>query len=74
MVLENDMRNVANFSRALKIGILMGSFHPNLKKYELKIHRGIIFMTMRNYVKLEEEPTCHVKVYMRNLTNFDPST
>ena len=30
------------FSRALKIGIWMGSFNPNLKKYELKIHRGII--------------------------------
>ena len=30
------------FSRALKIGILIGSFNPNLEKYELKIHRGII--------------------------------
>ena len=26
----------------LKIGILMGSFNLNLKKYELKIHRGVI--------------------------------
>ena len=33
------------FTRALeslKIGILMGSFNPKLKKYELKIHRGVI--------------------------------
>ena len=30
------------FSRALKIGILMGSYNPNLKKYELKIYRGVI--------------------------------
>ena len=30
------------FSRALKIRILMRSFNPNLKKYELKIHRGAI--------------------------------
>ena len=30
------------FSRALKIGILMGSFNPNLKKFELKIHRAFI--------------------------------
>ena len=30
------------FSRALKIGTLMGSFNPNLKKHELKIHRGVI--------------------------------
>ena len=29
------------FSRALKIGILMGCFNPNLKKYELKIHRRV---------------------------------
>ena len=43
--LENDIRNVANFTRgleSLKIGILMGSFNPKLKKYELKIHRGVI--------------------------------
>ena len=30
------------FSRALRTGILMGSFNPTLKKYELKIHRGVI--------------------------------
>ena len=26
----------------LKIGILMGYFNPKLKKYGLKIHRGVI--------------------------------
>ena len=30
------------FPRALKIGILIGSFNPNLKKCELKIPRGVI--------------------------------
>ena len=33
------------FTRAiesLKIGILMGSFSPKLKKYQLKIHRGVM--------------------------------
>ena len=30
------------FSRALKIRILMRSFNPDLKKYELKIHRAVI--------------------------------
>ena len=29
------MRNMANFFQTLKIAILMGSFNPNLKKYEL---------------------------------------
>ena len=43
--LENDIRNIENFTRALeslKIGILMGSFNSKLKEYELKIHRGAI--------------------------------
>ena len=42
--LENDRRNMANLTRApesLKIGILMGSFNPKLKKYELKFHRRV---------------------------------
>ena len=29
-------------------------------------------MTMKNYAKFEEELTCHFKVDMRNLKNFDP--
>ena len=31
-------------------------------------------MTMKNDTKLEEELTCHFKIDMRNLTNFDQST
>ena len=31
-------------------------------------------MTMKNGAKYEEKLTCHFKVDMRNLTNFDPST
>ena len=31
-------------------------------------------MTMKNDAKFEEELTCCFKIYMRNLTNFDPST
>ena len=43
--LENDIRNMAHFTRpleSLKIGILIGSFNPKLKKYGLKIHRRVI--------------------------------
>ena len=31
-------------------------------------------MTMKNDTKIEEEMTCHFKIDMRNLTNFDPSS
>ena len=31
-------------------------------------------MTMKNDAKFEEELTCHFKIDMSNLTNFDPST
>ena len=43
--LENDIKNMANFTReleSLKIRILVGSFNPRLKKSELKIHRVVI--------------------------------
>ena len=30
-------------------------------------------MTMKNDAKLEEELTCHFKIVMGNLTNFDPN-
>ena len=62
------------FSRALKIGILMGSFNPNLKSMTLKSIEDLSVMTMKNYAKFQEDLTCHYKVDMRNLTNFDQST
>ena len=31
-------------------------------------------MAMKNDTKIEEELTCHFKIDMRNLTNFDLST
>ena len=31
-------------------------------------------MTKKNDTKIEEKSTCHFKIDMRNLTNFDPST
>ena len=31
-------------------------------------------MTMKNDAKFEEELTCHFKIDMRNLTNFDLNT
>ena len=49
--LENGMRNMANFHQS-KIGILMGSFNSKLKKYELKIHRGVICHDNEEWCKI----------------------
>ena len=75
--LENYIRNMANFTRALKslkTGILMGSFNPKLKSMSLKFTKELSVKTMKNDTKFEEELTFHFKVDMRNLTNFDLST
>ena len=40
----------------------------------LKSTKDLSVMTMKNYTKFQEELTCHFKVDIRNLANFDPST
>ena len=40
----------------------------------LKLKRELCIMTMKNDAKFETELTCHFKIDMRNLTNFDPTT
>ena len=40
----------------------------------LKFTEELCVVSMNNDAKLEEELTCHFKIYMRNLTNFEPST
>ena len=40
----------------------------------LKFTEKLCVMTMKNDAKFEEELTCHFKIHMRNLRNFDPST
>ena len=45
--LENDTKNLANFTgtlESLRIGTLMGSFYPKKKMYELKIYRGVMYL------------------------------
>ena len=75
---KNDMRNLANFHQSmfesLKIGTLMGSFYPKQKMHGLKFTGKFSVMTMKNDAKHEQELTCQFKIYMGNLTNFDPST
>ena len=40
----------------------------------LKFTGKFYVMTMKNDAKLSEELTCHLKIDLSNLTNFDPST
>ena len=40
----------------------------------LKATEELCVMTMKNDAKCEEELTCHFKIDMRKLINFDPST
>ena len=39
-----------------------------------KFTEELYVMTMENVVKFGEKWTCHFKIDMKNLTNFDPST
>ena len=40
----------------------------------LKFTEELCLVTMKNDVKFEEELICHLKIDMRNLTNFDSNT
>ena len=42
--------------------------------HELNTYRGVIVMILMNDEKFEGKLTCHFKIDMRNLTNFDQST
>ena len=40
----------------------------------LKFAKELCLVTMKNDAKFEEELICHLKIDMRNLTNFDSNT
>ena len=67
---KNDMM----FER-LKIATFIGLLYPKCRKsISLKFLGELCVKTMKNDARFEEELTCHFKINMRNLTNFDPST
>ena len=57
-----------------KLGFWWDPLIQSRKSMSLKSTEELSVMTMKNYAKFEEELTCHFKVDMRNLTNFDQST
>ena len=44
------------------------------KVESLSFIEELCVMTIKNDAKFEEELTCRLKIDIRNLTNFDPST
>ena len=61
-------------SKVSKLGLWWGPFVQSRKCMSLKFTEELCVMTMKNDVKPEEGLTCHFKIDMRNLTNFDLST
>ena len=70
--LENDMRNMQIFTRALegpKIETLVGFFYPRQNMYWLKCIEKLCAITTKNDAKFEAELSAF-KNDMRNLANF----
>ena len=60
-------------SKFSKLGLSFNPFIQSRKCMSLKLRGELCVMTMKN-AKFEIELTCHFKIDMKNLTNFDPST
>ena len=57
-----------------KLGLSWDPFVQNKKSMSLKFTEELCVMTMKNGKKIEEELTCHFKIDIKNLKNFDPSS
>ena len=57
-----------------KLELWWDSFIQSRKCMSLKFTEELCIMTMKNDANFEEELTCHFKIDMRNLRNFDLST
>ena len=57
-----------------KLGLSLDPFIQSRKCMSLKLKGELCVMTMKNDAKFEIELTCHSKIDMRNLTNFNQST
>ena len=58
-------------SKVSKLGLWWDPFIRSRKCMSLKFTEELCVMTMKNYAKFGEELTCHFKIDMRDLTNFD---
>ena len=55
-----------------KLGLSWNCLVQYRKCMSLNFTDGLCIMKMKNDAKFEEELTCHFKIDLRNLTNFDP--
>ena len=60
--------------KVTKLGYWWDPLIQSRKSMSLKSTEELCVMTMKNDAKFEEELTCHFKIDMRNLMNFDPNT
>ena len=71
--LRNDVRNLEHL-KVSKLGLWRDPFVRSRECVSLKFTDQWYVMTMKNDAKFEEELTCHFKIDMRNLKNFDSNT
>ena len=75
--LKNDNEEFGKFSpehsKVSKLELWWGPFIQSRKCMSLKFTEELWLMIMKNDAKFAEELTCHFKIDIRNLTNFDPS-
>ena len=57
-----------------KLGLSLDPLIQSRKCMSLKLKGELCVMTMKNVAKFETELTCHSKIDMKYLTNFDQST
>ena len=57
-----------------KLGFWWDPLIQSRESIRLKSPEKLRVMTMKNDANFEEELTCHFKIDLRNLMNFDPST
>ena len=61
-------------SKVSKLGLWWNPFIQSRKYMSLKLPEELCVMIMKNDAKFEEELTCHFKIDMMNLRNFEIST
>ena len=71
---EEFGRSSPEHLKVSKLGLWWDPFVQSRKCMSLKFTEELCVMAMKNDAKFEKELTCHFKMDMRNLKNFNPNT